>query len=78
MRRVLFSQLGGHADRMARNKPQANCHQLAFNWVVFVALSLAGNRNAAHPVNAILNYAYAALESESDMTISEDMTRQLE
>jgi CRISPR associated protein Cas1 len=23
-----------------------------------------GNRNAAHPVNAILNYAYAALESE--------------
>jgi CRISP-associated protein Cas1 len=25
---------------------------------------LAGNGNAAHPVNAILNYAYAALESE--------------
>jgi CRISP-associated protein Cas1 len=25
---------------------------------------LGGNRNAAHPVNAILNYAYAALESE--------------
>ena len=25
---------------------------------------LAGNRNAAHPVNAILNYAYAALESD--------------
>ncbi|HZZ23517.1 MAG TPA: CRISPR-associated endonuclease Cas1 [Roseiarcus sp.] len=25
---------------------------------------LAGNRNAAHPLNAILNYAYAALESE--------------
>ena len=25
---------------------------------------LAGNRNAAHPVNAILNYAYAVLESE--------------
>ena len=25
---------------------------------------LAGNRDAAHPVNAILNYAYAALESE--------------
>jgi CRISP-associated protein Cas1 len=25
---------------------------------------LAGNRNAAHPVNATLNYAYAALESE--------------
>jgi CRISPR-associated protein Cas1 len=24
---------------------------------------LAGNRNAVHPVNAILNYAYAALES---------------
>jgi CRISP-associated protein Cas1 len=26
---------------------------------------LAGNRNAAHPVKAILNYAYAALESET-------------
>jgi CRISP-associated protein Cas1 len=25
---------------------------------------LAGNRNAAHPVNAILNYAYATVESE--------------
>jgi CRISPR-associated endonuclease Cas1 len=25
---------------------------------------LSGNRNAAHPVNAILNYAYAVLESE--------------
>jgi CRISP-associated protein Cas1 len=25
---------------------------------------LAGNRNAAHPINAIMNYAYAALESE--------------
>src|SRR5271165_2938131 len=25
---------------------------------------LAGNRNAAHPVNAMLNYAYATLESE--------------
>ena len=25
---------------------------------------LAGNRNAAHPVNSILNYAYATLESE--------------
>jgi CRISPR-associated protein Cas1 len=33
---------------------------------------LAGNRNAAHPVNAILNYAYAVLESEIRIkTISE-------
>jgi CRISP-associated protein Cas1 len=33
---------------------------------------LAGNRNAAHPVNAILNYAYAARESEIRIkTISE-------
>jgi CRISP-associated protein Cas1 len=33
---------------------------------------LAGNRNAAHPVNSILNYAYAALESEIRIkTISE-------
>jgi CRISPR-associated protein Cas1 len=28
---------------------------------------LAGNRNAAHPVNAILNYAYTVLESELRM-----------
>ena len=38
------------------------------NWDSFGQRSspyhLAGNRNAAHPVNAILNYAYAALESE--------------
>jgi CRISP-associated protein Cas1 len=33
---------------------------------------LAGNRNAAHPANAILNYAYATLESEIRIkTISE-------
>jgi CRISPR-associated protein Cas1 len=32
----------------------------------------AGNRNAAHPVNSILNYAYATLESEIRIkTISE-------
>jgi CRISPR-associated protein Cas1 len=29
---------------------------------------LAANRNAAHPVNVILNYAYAALESEIRIT----------
>jgi hypothetical protein len=38
------------------------------NWRSFGQRSspyhLAGNRNAAHPVNAILNYAYATLESE--------------
>jgi CRISP-associated protein Cas1 len=27
-------------------------------------LHLSRNRNASHPINAILNYAYAALESE--------------
>jgi CRISPR-associated protein Cas1 len=27
-------------------------------------LFLAGNRKTAHPVNAMLNYAYAALESQ--------------
>jgi CRISPR/Cas system-associated endonuclease Cas1 len=38
---------------------------------------LAGNRNAAHPVNAILNYAYAALESEIRIkAISNGMTLQ--
>jgi hypothetical protein len=33
---------------------------------------LAGNRNAAHPVNAILNYAYATLESEIRITAIAD------
>ena len=28
---------------------------------------LAGNRNAAHPVNAILNYAYAVLQSRNQI-----------
>ena len=28
------------------------------------SFQLAGNRNAAHPVNAILNYAYAVLQSQ--------------
>jgi Transposase IS116/IS110/IS902 family len=40
---------------------------------------LAGNRSTAHPVNAIRNYAYAALESEIRMTavaaIDADMRR---
>ena len=49
---------------MARHEPQAN----ADTWHLIGQLSspyhLAGNRNTAHPVNAILNYAYAALESE--------------
>ena len=30
----------------------------------FQLVQLAGNRNAAHPVNAILNYAYAVLQSQ--------------
>jgi CRISP-associated protein Cas1 len=38
------------------------------NWAVVGQRSspyhLAGNRNAAHPVNAMLNYAYSALETE--------------
>ena len=33
---------------------------------------LAGNRNAAHPVNAILNYAYAALETEIRIKVVSD------
>jgi len=49
---------------MARHDPQANSRQLDFNGQRSSPYHLAGNRNAAHPVNAILNYAYAALESE--------------
>ena len=33
---------------------------------------LAGNRNAAHPVNAILNYAYTVLESEFRIKVIAD------
>jgi CRISPR-associated protein Cas1 len=33
---------------------------------------LAGNRNAGHPVNAMLNYAYAALESEVRIKVIAD------
>ena len=33
---------------------------------------LAGNRNAAHPVNAMLNYAYAVLESQIRIQIVSD------
>jgi CRISPR/Cas system-associated endonuclease Cas1 len=32
--------------------------------VQLASVYLAGNRNAAHPISAILNYAYAVLESE--------------
>jgi hypothetical protein len=39
---------------------------------------LAGNRNASHPVNAILNHAYAVLESEIRIkAISRATTQQL-
>jgi CRISP-associated protein Cas1 len=44
------------------------CRPIPDNWRSIGVRSsphhLAGNRNAAHPVNAILNYAYATLESE--------------
>src|ERR1700722_2569715 len=64
LRRLLFSQLGRHADhwRGTSRRP------IPDTWHLIGQRSspyhLAGNRNAAHPVNAILNYAYAALESE--------------
>ena len=34
--------------------------------------TLAGNRNAAHPVNAMLNYAYAMLESQVRIQVVSD------
>jgi len=55
---------GPNANQMARHKPEANSRELAFHWQRSSPYHLAGNRNAAHPVNATLNYAYAALESE--------------
>ena len=33
-------------------------------WFAHLAVPSSGNRNAAHPVNAILNYAYAILQSQ--------------
>ena len=33
---------------------------------------LAGNRNAAHPINAMLNYAYAVLESQVRIQVVSD------
>ncbi len=42
-------------------------HPIPDNWKVIGSrtsrFNLAGNRNASHPVNAILNYAYAILQS---------------
>jgi CRISPR-associated protein Cas1 len=32
-------------------------------------LLAAGNRNASHPVNALLNYAYAVLQSQTQIRI---------
>src|ERR1700729_1479014 len=49
---------------MARKEPETNRD----NWSSIEQRSspfqLAGNRNAAHPVSAILNYAYTVLKSE--------------
>jgi CRISP-associated protein Cas1 len=49
---------------MARHKPAANSRNLERNWQRTSPFQLAGNRNAEHPVNAILNYAYTVLQSE--------------
>jgi enoyl-[acyl-carrier-protein] reductase (NADH) len=43
----------------------AASRELAFHRSALVALSFGGSRNAVRPVNAILSYAYAALESET-------------
>jgi hypothetical protein len=54
------------AARRADDGPNAN-HQsslLSFAATVSYCVLKAGNRNAAHPINAILNYAYAMLESQ--------------
>ena len=46
---------------MARNWQTPHSGDMATYWAIF---HLAGNRNASHPVNAILNYAYAVLQSQ--------------
>jgi CRISPR-associated protein Cas1 len=50
---------------MARHQPQANSRQLAFHRAALFALSFSWQPQCGPPVNAILNYAYAALESET-------------
>jgi hypothetical protein len=50
---------------MARHKPQTNSRQLAFDRPAFLAISSGRKSECRTPVNAILNYAYAALESEN-------------
>jgi CRISPR/Cas system-associated endonuclease Cas1 len=57
---------------MARNQPAARPRQLAFDRAAILPFHLAGNRNAAHPVNAILNYAYTVLEGELRIKVIAD------
>jgi hypothetical protein len=49
---------------MARHKPEANSRWLAVRWSTFLALPFGWQPQRGDPVNAIVNYAYAALESE--------------
>jgi CRISP-associated protein Cas1 len=37
---------------------------MANRWTALYAVYASGSRNASHPVNAILNYAYAVLQSQ--------------
>jgi CRISPR/Cas system-associated endonuclease Cas1 len=54
----------GNNGRVAHVPARAATEFMRLNMTDMAAV-LAGNRNAGHPVNAILNYAYAALESET-------------
>jgi hypothetical protein len=64
----ILARAGRQALAVIENEKVAYCCFRPVNWRTIGQRSspyhLAGNRNAAHPVNAILNYAYAALESE--------------
>jgi CRISPR associated protein Cas1 len=65
---ALLTSLERPPDRMPIKWRGTSRRPIPENWHFIGQRSspyhLAGNRNAAHPVNAILNYAYAALESE--------------
>jgi CRISPR/Cas system-associated endonuclease Cas1 len=63
-RGCLLPSLEGNATSLEESAR----HPVADDWRSVASrtsrFNLAGNRNASHPVNAILNYAYAVLQSQ--------------
>ena len=60
----LFSRLACDIAAMARILTPSHSRRMANRWPALTRVYATGSRNAAHPVNAILNYAYAVLQSQ--------------